>query len=79
MDRVCPGRPRRFDDEIVAQVGVRRRVSGQPHRVVRLPYEGQPRVGVGVDGDGLDAEPPAGREDAARDLAPVRDEESAYR
>jgi hypothetical protein len=34
------------------------------------------RVGVGVDGDGADAEAAAGGEDAAGDLAPVGDQNS---
>ena len=48
----------------------------EAYGVVGLGDERQARVGVGMDGDGLDAEATTGREDPARDLATVGDEES---
>ncbi len=76
MDRVGASLQRRRDDEVDAQVGLRRGGAGQSHGDVGLADVGQCGIGVGVDGDGLDPESAAGPEDPAGDLGPVGDEES---
>ena len=48
----------------------------QPDGDVGLAHVRQSGVGVGVHGDGLDAEAAAGPEDAGRDLGPVGHENS---
>ena len=75
MDRVGAGAPRRVDDGVAAQVGLRRGGSGQSHRLVGLGDEGSSCVGVGEHRDGGDAHLPAGAEDAPCDLAAVGDEQ----
>ena len=76
MDGVGAGPPGRVEDEVGAQVGVGGGVAGEPDGDVGLRDVRQPRVGVGVHGDRLDAEAAAGGEDPAGDLAAVGDEQS---
>ena len=45
------------------------------HGLVGEAHVERARVGLGVDGDGLDAELAAGAQDAQRDLAAVGDED----
>ena len=45
------------------------------HRLVGHPHVQRAGVGVGIDGDGLDAHPPGRLDDPAGDLAPVRDQD----
>src|SRR5205814_2000393 len=67
----------RGDEKITAEVRRTRRVARQVYRVVRLAYVRTVRVGVGVHGDRVDPDRPAGGEDPAGDLAPVGDEQPA--
>ena len=76
VDRVRASLPRGRDNEVDAQVGLRRSVARQSYGDVRLADVGQRGIGVGVDSDGLDPESAAGPEDPAGDLGPVGDEES---
>ena len=79
VDRVGASAPGGVEDQVDAQVGVRRGAARQAYGDVGLRHEGQAGVGVGVHRHRLDAEPAAGREDAAGDLATVGDEESVDR
>jgi hypothetical protein len=63
------------DQQVTAQVGGARRVARQVHGVVGLGDVERVGVGVGVDGDRLDAHRPAGGEHPAGDLAAVGDKE----
>ena len=76
VDRVGTRLPRGCDHEVGAEVGVGGRVAREAYGVVSLGDVGQPGVRVGVDGHGLDAEPPTGGEDPAGDLAAVGHEQS---
>src|SRR5205823_285068 len=58
------------------QVGLPRGVAGQAYGGVGLAHVGQVGIGVGVDGHGLDAEAPAGAEDAGGDLGAVGHQQS---
>jgi len=59
---------------IMRAAAVAARLPGQPDGHVGLAHVRQSRVGVGVHGDGLDAEPSAGPEEARGDLGPVGDQ-----
>jgi hypothetical protein len=76
VDRIRARPARGLDDEVDAEVGVGGRVARQAYGVVCLRHERQAGVGVGVDGHGLDAQPAAGGEHAAGDLAAVGDQKS---
>jgi hypothetical protein len=76
VDRVDASPFRGVEDQHDVEVGVGRRVAREPDGGVGLAHVGEVGVGVGVDGHGLDAEPPAAAEDAAGDLGPVGHEES---
>src|SRR5690349_19020169 len=75
MDGVGAGALGRVDDRVGAQVGLRERDAGQPHREVGLPDMGRFRVGFRVHGDRRDPEVAAGVEDPPRDLPAVGDEQ----
>ena len=77
VDRVGTRAERGVDQQVGAQVGVGRSVAGQPDGKLGLGDVRQRRVGVGVHGDGLDAETPAGPEHARRDLRAVGDEQAS--
>ena len=72
---------RRTASRIASRVQVRvlrrRRPDAAPPR--RRPSRGAPRVGLGVHGHGADAETPARAHHAARDLAPVSDQDLGER
>jgi hypothetical protein len=74
VDGVGAGALGRVDDEIAAQVGVGWRVARQVDGPIGLAHEGRVGVGVGVNGDGGDAEVAAGAEHPAGDLAAVGDQ-----
>ncbi|MDQ1105945.1 hypothetical protein QE405_003229 [Nocardioides zeae] len=67
-------RPRGLEHEVGPQVGLGGRAPREAYGAVRLRHERQVRVGVGVHGDGLDAEAAARGHDAAGDLAAVGDQ-----
>jgi hypothetical protein len=72
---VGPGRPGRRDQQVGAEVGVGRGRAGQPHRLVGEPDERGVGVGVGVHGDGGDAQRVRRAHDPRGDLAPVGDQQ----
>ena len=75
VDRVGVGDLARSDDRRDVEVALARRRRADADRFVREP--GVHRLGIrrGVDGDGLDAELPAGADDPDRDLPPVGDQD----
>ena len=75
VHRVGAGPLGRLDEQVGAQVGVGGCGARQPDGDVGLRHVRQPGVGVGVHRHGLDAERPAGAEDAGRDLGAVGDEQ----
>ena len=74
VDGVGAGAAGRVEDRVDAQVGLGRGRAAERDGLVGLVHERRARVGLGEDGDGADAHPPAAGEDAARDLAAVGDE-----
>ena len=74
MDRVGAGRSRGGDQLCCVQVAAG---ALESHPGVGLGDVWGRRVGIGVDGDGADAETAAGGEDAPRDLAAVGDQDSS--
>jgi 3-methylcrotonyl-CoA carboxylase alpha subunit len=64
----------RRDDLVAEQIRLPRRARPDMHRLVRHAHVERPGVGVGIDRDRADAEPPSGPDHPARDLAAVRDE-----
>ncbi len=69
VDRIRPGRHRRRDHLLDVEVAV------DLHGLVGRPHVRRFVVDGGEHRDGADAEPTAGRDDAQRDLAAVRDED----
>jgi hypothetical protein len=67
----------RADDRGDVQVGVDAARGPDADGLVREAHVEARAVGLGVHGDGLDAELLAGPDDAERDLAPVRDQDLA--
>ena len=64
-----------LDDAVDDQVALRRGRRADGHGLVGLAHVQGVGVGLGVDGDGGDAETPAGADDAAGDLAAVGDQD----
>ena len=77
VDRVGPGPLGRHDHQVAPQVRGPRRAAVQMHGVVGLGDVRRVGVGVGVDGDRLDADQPAGGEHPAGDLASVRHQKTS--
>ena len=75
VDRLRARRMRRLEDRVGPQVAVGRRSGAQSDGIIGGADVGRGPVGVGVDGDRPDPQPPAGPHHAQRDLAPVRDED----
>ena len=69
-----PDLDRGGDDRLDREVGLRGRGRADAHGDVRLAHVRRIRVGVAVDRDGADAESAERADDAARDLAAIRDE-----
>ena len=76
MNGVGACRDGRLDDGAPVEVALLHRRRAEPHRRVRRLHVWRVRVGIGVDGDRLDAQAVAGPLDAAGNLAAVRDEDS---
>ena len=76
MDRLRPGRQRRRDDRVAAQVALRRRRRPDPHRRVGHRHVLRLRVGVGIDRDRRHPEPVRRRDHPAGDLAAVGDQDA---
>ena len=74
MDGIGAGSPRRIDEEVAAEVRVRRRDAGKVHGGVARPDVQRAGVGVAEHGDRADAEAPARAVDAAGDLTAVRNQ-----
>ena len=75
VDRLGACRPDSRDDPLDVEVGLGGRGRPQPIGEVRGLRVGGLGVGIGVDGDGLDAQIAAGADDAQGDLAAVGDED----
>ena len=71
MHRLRAGCTRGFDDAFDAQIAFRRRRAADMHRLVAGGHVFRVGVRVGIDGHARDAEPLAGRGHAARNFAPV--------
>ncbi len=74
VDRVGAGLEGGGDDEVAAEIGVRRRVARQPYGDIGVTDERRPRIGVGVDRDRTDAEVATRTEHPPRDLSAVGNE-----
>ena len=75
MDRLGAGAVHRIDEGVDAEIAVLRGRRSDPHGLIRHRNMQRAGIGVGIDRDGADAEPPRRPHDAAGDLAAVRDEE----
>ncbi len=75
MDRLGAGLPAGFHDLVDQQVGLRRGRRPDQHRLVGLANMQRVGIGLGIHGHGLDAQPLAGTDDAAGDLAAVGDQD----
>src|SRR3546814_6653978 len=71
MDRLCAGLLRDFDDPFDAQIAFARSCRADAIRFVGKPHMARTGVGFGIDGDGANAEPAAGLDDAAGDFAAI--------
>ena len=76
MDGIGAGPRGGVDEEVAAEVGVRRGVAGQGDGGVAQADVARTGVGVAVHGDRLDAQAPARADDAAGDLAAVGDQQT---
>ncbi len=74
MDRLGAGRLGSRDDLADVEIGLRGLSGADRHGLVGHVDMQRVAVGVGIDGHGLDPEPPRGPDDAAGDLAPIGDQ-----
>src|SRR6266404_8568446 len=79
MDRIGAARACGGEDVVDDEVALRRRRRADRVRVVGDQHVQGRAVGLGVDGDTLDAELAAGARDADRDLAAIGDQHAAQR
>ena len=79
VDRLGPGRLRRLEDPVDAEVRLGRGRGADPVRLVRVADVERLAVGVRVDRDRADPQLVAAADDAHRDLAPVGDQDLAER
>src|SRR6202034_1057248 len=77
MDRIGTARARRGDDVADVEITVARRGRPDAYREVGELRVARARVRIGKHRDGADAQPPGGAQDAAGDLAAVRNQERA--
>jgi hypothetical protein len=63
------------DDLGDVEIGLARGGGADTHRLVRHVHVKRVAVGVGIDGDRRDAEPPRRPHDAAGDFTPIGDEQ----
>ena len=75
MDRLGAGRLRRGDDLVADEIAFARRRRPDVHRLVRHAHVQRLRVGIRIDRDRANPEPPRSADDAAGDLAAIGDEE----
>ena len=75
MDRLGARLFAGLDDLVDDQVGLRGRSGADMHRLVRHRHMNRVPVGIGIDGDRLDTHPASGLDDAARNLAAVRNQD----
>ena len=77
MDRVGAGLFGGGEDGVDVEIAGARRRRADADRLVGGLDVRRLRVGIGIDGDGADAEPRAGPHDANRDLAAIGDQDRA--
>jgi hypothetical protein len=75
MDRVRARLPRRAEERVLVEVGAQSLRGTDADGLVHLADVERALVGVGVDGNGGDAQHPAGAGHAHRDLPAVRDQD----
>jgi hypothetical protein len=75
MDRMRAASPGNVEDQVAAQVRFSRRRGAEAIGLIRRENMQSGTIGVGVDGDGGDAEFATGADDAKRDLAAIGDED----
>ena len=75
MDGLGAGAVHGIDDGVDVEIAVLGRRRPDPHGLVGHGDVERAGIGIGVDRDGADAEPPRRAHDAAGDLAPIGDEE----
>ena len=75
MDRLRARARRGLKDRIGAQIALARRRRPDPDRLVRQRHVARLAIGVGIDGDGADAEALQRADDAAGDLAAIGDQD----
>lgn len=78
MDRRSAGFPGGLEDAGLREIAFAGRRGADGDRLVRFPHEGQAGIGLGIDGDGADAEHLGRADDAAGDFAPVGNEKTFH-
>jgi hypothetical protein len=77
MDRFCARAFRSVEDHVAAQITLGRARTADMHGFVGLDHVLRVRVGIGIDGDGGDAESTAAANHATGDFAAVGDQDFA--
>ncbi len=79
MERVGAGSLRCHQDGVHVEIARAGRSGADTDRLVCRPGVQGVGIGVGINGDGADAEPPAGAHDAECNLAAIGDQDRADR
>jgi len=79
MDGVGAAGARRAEDPLDVEVALARRWRPDPQRLVRLAHVKRARVRIGEHGNRAPPETPRGAENAAGDLAAVRNQQGSHR
>ena len=74
VDGLRTGRLRRGHDLVDREIGLRGLSRTDKNRLIGHLHMHRVAVRLGIDGHGVDAEPPRGPDDAAGDFAPIGDE-----
>ena len=75
MNRIGVARARGLEDPVDAEIALASRRRADHHGPIGVPDMERLAVGLGEDGDGPEAQPPAGAERAPCDLPPIRNQD----
>ncbi len=76
MNGVSAGFFHGVDQRIDPQITFARRRRTDPHGAIRRAHVQRVAIRIGIHGNGLDAHPPRGAHDAARDFAAIGDQQA---
>ena len=77
MNGLCPGRQRRRDDGIAAQIAFGHRRRPDPHRLIRHLHMQGLRIGIRINRNAAHVQLARGGDDTAGNLAPIGDKDLA--